>query len=418
MIELYPWQEHTVTTENCALFWKMGRGKTYGGLDRADQYGDATVLIVCQKSKIEDWLQAVSDFYGETAFNLRKEKEFNSFLVNHENGDLTVGVINYDLVWRKAVLKKLKSYTLILDESSVLSNPQAKRTKFIVRLCPNHVILLSGTPDKGKYEELVTQANLLGWKIPKTEYWDRYVKWRYNYDIAPIPIPMVYGYKNVDELVAKLTEYGAEWLNEDESLPQQTFIKSYCEVSKEYTRFHNHDFVFLKDNTELVGDTSLTKLLRERQLCGMYSDNKKQLFKDFLDSQPDRIIVFYNFKEEFWALKELCGDRSISVLNGSEKNLTAYENEDDSITLVQYQAGAMGMNLQKANYMVFFTPPLSSELYEQAKKRIHRIGQSKPCFYYSFICKGSVEEKIYKVLEQRKDYSAKLFAESEGENGN
>ena len=59
--------------------------------------------------------------------------------------------------------------------------------------------------------------------------------------------------------------------------------------------------------------------------------------------------------------------------------------------------------------MVFYTLPLSSELYEQAKKRIHRIGQDQPCFYYQLICTGSIEERILATLEMRKDYTEELF---------
>ena len=69
----------------------------------------------------------------------------------------------------------------------------------------------------------------------------------------------------------------------------------------------------------------------------------------------------------------------------------------------------MGLNLQKANKIIYYSLPLSSELFEQSKKRIHRIGQEKPCFYYMMICKNSVEEKILAALEMRKDYTEKLF---------
>ena len=102
-------------------------------------------------------------------------------------------------------------------------------------------------------------------------------------------------------------------------------------------------------------------------------------------------------------------NRPSCVVNGTLKNLSAYEGKDNSITFIQYQAGAMGLNLQKANKIVYFTPPLSSELFEQSKKRIHRIGQQKTCFYYYLTCKGSVEEKIYKTLAMRKDYTEDLF---------
>ena len=96
-------------------------------------------------------------------------------------------------------------------------------------------------------------------------------------------------------------------------------------------------------------------------------------------------------------------------------DLSAFENCENSVTLVQYQSGSMGINLQKANKIVYFSPPLSSELFEQSKKRTHRIGQEKPCFYYYLVCKNSIEEHIYDTLKLRRDYTEKLF-EKEFEN--
>ena len=93
--------------------------------------------------------------------------------------------------------------------------------------------------------------------------------------------------------------------------------------------------------------------------------------------------------------------------------MEAYENEDDSVTLVQYQAGAMGLNLQKANKIVYFTLTDKSELFEQSKKRIHRIGQSQTCFYYLMMCRNSIEEAVYETLQKRKDFNDELFKKYE-----
>ena len=121
--------------------------------------------------------------------------------------------------------------------------------------------------------------------------------------------------------------------------------------------------------------------------------------------------MFYNFNNEFKALSQICkeNNRPISVVSGNIKDLSAFENCGDSVTLVQYQSGSMGINLQKANKIVYFSPPLSSELFEQSKKRTHRIGQEKTCFYYYLVCKNSIEEHIYNVLKLRKNYTEKLF---------
>ena len=154
-------------------------------------------------------------------------------------------------------------------------------------------------------------------------------------------------------------------------------------------------------------------MLYERQLCGQYNQDKLKAFQELLESTEDRLIVFYNFNSELGELQNLADgvDKPMSIVNGKEKNLECYEEYSDSVTFIQYQAGAMGLNLQKANKIIYFTPPLSSELFEQSKKRIHRIGQQSTCFYYYLTCKGSVEEKIYKTLAMRKDYTEALFEE-------
>ena len=144
-------------------------------------------------------------------------------------------------------------------------------------------------------------------------------------------------------------------------------------------------------------------------VCGHLNSEKVKAFKDLVDSTDDRLIVFYNFNDELEVLKSAVEDKHISVINGKTKDLTAYENSYNSVTFVQYQAGAMGLNLQKANKIIYFTPPLSSELFEQSKKRIHRIGQEQACFYYQLT--SGIENRIYSTLEMRKDYTDKLFEE-------
>ena len=145
----------------------------------------------------------------------------------------------------------------------------------------------------------------------------------------------------------------------------------------------------------------------------MFSKDKLQAFRDLVESTNDRLIVFYNFKHELFELNRIACecDRPISRIDGDFKNLGAYEENDNSITFVQFQAGAMGLNLQKANKVIYFTLPERSELFEQSKKRIHRIGQTNRCFYYVMLCKNTVEENIYATLKMRKDFTDELFRE-------
>jgi SNF2 family DNA or RNA helicase len=175
-------------------------------------------------------------------------------------------------------------------------------------------------------------------------------------------------------------------------------------------------YVRLSDGTELIGDQVFTKRLYSRMLCGVYNPAKVEAFKELIQSTNDRVVVFYNFNRELDMLRMIANglDRPHGAVNGEHKNLKPYENHEDSITFIQYQAGAMGLNLQKANKVIYFSLPERSDLFEQSKARIHRIGQERPCFYWILQCERSVEEIIYETLQERKDFTDELFVESCG----
>ena len=392
----------------------MGLGKTFTGAEKMKELGAKINLIVCQKSKVDDWMTHLDNNYDWHLFDLTSTKNLECFLhaCNDNSYHHVIGVINYDLVFRRKELSQLTDFTLMLDESSLIQNPKAKRTKFIMKMQPKNVILLSGTPTGGKYENLLTQMNLLGWKITETTFWNQYVEWEWNETADGFWQKKITGYKNEERMKRKMRQHGCDFLKTDEvfDLPNQIDQTIKIPIIKEYTKFKKNDYLEIGDD-ELIGDTILTKMLHERQLCGWYNSEKLSAFQDLIESTDDRLIVFYNFNAELDALKHISDSlgRDSSIINGQDKDLYAYDNIDNSITFVQYQAGAMGLNLQKANKIIYFSPPLSSELFEQSKKRIHRIGQDRPCFYYYLVCSNSIEEKIYATLAKRKDYTDELF---------
>ena len=383
------------------------------------QLGANINLVVCQKSKIDDWIEHFNNYYlyehSLYAVDLTNKNGFYDFNVQLVNELPVVGIINYELLWRRPELAELKDFTLMLDESSLIQNEKSKRSKFILnKLKPNNIILLSGTPTGGKYEKLYSQLKLLGMKLSKTAFYNTYIDYHYENSLG-FPLLVIDGYKNVDRLKRKMREYGCNFLKTDEvlDLPEQLFTEVRVKSSPQYRKFKK-DRVVEIDGTTLVGDNTLTKMLYERQLCGVYNKAKLEAFKDLVESTEDRLIVFYNFTSELVKLVELVKlDRPVSVVNGNTKDLHNYEKCGNSITFIQYQAGAMGLNLQLSNKIIYYSPPLSSELYEQSKKRINRIGQSRTCYYYNLIVTNSIEEKIYKTLAMRRDYTNKLFEEDE-----
>lgn len=152
----------------------MGLGKTFVGAEKMYLLNNTVNLIVCQKSKVDDWVDHIRTYYPDYyVLNLTKKSNNMDFHTMVEAKDLydqniqVVGVINYDLIFRRSYIAHIKDFTLLLDESSLICNENAKRSKFILKTQPESVVLLSGTPTAGKYERLWSQLHLLGWNITK-----------------------------------------------------------------------------------------------------------------------------------------------------------------------------------------------------------------------------------------------------------
>ena len=431
----------TADRNRCAYYLDMGLGKTFVGAEKVYLLNNDVNIVVCQKSKIDDWIEHFQEYYPDySVFNLTKKNQavrFKELVETDKFYDYDiqiVGVINYDLVFRRSYISHIRNFTLLLDESSLICNENAKRSKFILKLNPESVVLLSGTPTAGKYERLWSQLHLLGWEISKKAFWKSYVETEWI-ETGDFKQEVVVGYKNVNHLKKKLAQYGAVFMKTGEvmNLPEQIEQKIFLKTTKEYHYFVKNSYLLLdtlnlcqfKDDSdfqgedvtpriELVGDNSLTKTLYARQLCGQYHKEKLEAFRDLLESTEDRVIVFYNFNEDLNRLKKVCEslNREISFVNGSGMSMYAYEEIPNSVLFVQYQAGAMGGNFQKANKIIYYTLPLgkgSCDLWEQSKKRIHRIGQKRTCFYYYLLVKGSFEEKNFAALQEGKELTDELF---------
>ena len=450
-MKLYPHQtealEKTKNFNRVAYFYDMGLGKTFIGSEKMAALNAPVNLIICQKSKIHDWINHFKEHYTvddrspfneSLIFDLTNAKEFQSFISESNKAvkpnviydEVTdsfyrepslypfdiIGVINYELAWRRKELLKLRNFTLMLDESSLIQTATAKQSKFVLKLKPANVILLSGTPCSGKYENLWTQARLLGWDISQKLFLDTYVN-RYRMELGGMRFWVVdktQPYKHVDRLRRRLREHGAVFKTTEEcfELPKQIFNEVLVPVTPQYKQFMKDSIVTVND-VEFVGDTTLTKLLYARMLCGAYNKHKLDAVRDLIQSTSDRLIIFYSFDAELEVLTDICDSlkRPISVVNGKKKDLTAYESEQDSVTLCQYQAASKGLNLQLSNKIIYFTPTTRCEDWMQSLKRTHRIGQERTCIYYTITCKGSVEQGVYGALQRGTDYTVDLFKE-------
>lgn len=380
----------------------MTLGKTITAIIKAKQY-KCPILVVAPKAVIRQWVEAFNKF-GIGARDWTKSKDF---MIGN------VGVITYGLVWRRPELLKMSGYTLILDESHNICNPTSKQTKGVMKLKYDNLILLSGTPNGGRYEKLYTQMKMLGYKKNKKQFEDRYCN-MFTMETGGVKFKVLSKsnpYKNLDELNTILRdELHCVFLktNDVHELPEQRFISVPIAVTKEYQKFLKEDYIDLGDREYIAGSPT-DKLLYSRYLCGVDNKNKLDVLTTLLEGIEDRVIIFYNFKIEHDVLTKLIKKlkKPVFTCDGSVKEIDKFKSIDNSILLVQYQAGATGLNLQFCNKVIYFTPTLSSNLYEQSKARTWRIGQQSKCTYWLLTC--GVENAIMYSLDKKQDYTLKLF---------
>lgn len=411
---LYPYQVKLLADlyeyNKCGMFLEMGLGKSVLGTIKATSY-NKPILIISPKSVISQW-----EWYFEEwapnyrIYNLTNVKQLKSFMCDNDN--FKTGIINYQSAWRRPELLNLKEYTLILDESHNIANNTSKQSKFIMKLKCENLILLSGTPCNGMYDKLYTQLKMLGLHMNKRSYEDRYCnffemeKSGIKFRVLSKKLP----YKHVDELKTTIKNLGGRFMKTNDviELPPQRFIDVAVPESKQYRAFMVNDYIDLGDREYIAGSPT-EKLLYSRYLCGADNSNKIDVLTTLLKGIEDRVIIFYNFNNEHDVLTKLCKKltRKAFTCNGNVKQVDEFKKCDKSVLLVQYQAGATGLNLQFCNKVIYFTPPLSSNLWEQSKARTWRVGQTAKCTYW--VLQSGVECDILKSLNQKQDYTLKLF---------
>lgn len=120
----------------------------------------------------------------------------------------------------------------------------------------------------------------------------------------------------------------------------------------------------------------------------------KETFKEY------KIGIFYKFKEEWNALKEVLGDKLTD-------NLEDFNASDKWIAL-QIVSGREGISLKEADYLVYYNIDFSSVSYWQSRDRLTTMERKNNQVYYIF-SKGGLEFKIYKTVLTKRDYTLSLF---------
>ena len=153
--------------------------------------------------------------------------------------------------------------------------------------------------------------------------------------------------------------------------------------------------------------------------------DKVDFLMEFLEGTKNNVLVFYNFKIEreyiMKAIQERIEKKSedddfskktIYEVRGGENSLPDfqdYENLENTITLVQIQAGGAGIELQYCTDVVYFSPTWSYQDYSQSLGRAYRQGQEKNVTVYEYIVEDSMEEYIKFLLDNKKDFDFKML---------
>lgn len=181
---------------------------------------------------------------------------------------------------------------------------------------------------------------------------------------------------------------------------------------------------------EVTATNILTRLLRLSQLTGGFIGNdetsaveqvscaKLSALEDILDgimAEGKKLVIIARFVPEIKAICRLLENRKLrySCIAGGvkdrEEQVAAFQEEPEVMVFVgQIATAGLGITLTAASTMVFYSLDYSMSNFEQAKARIHRVGQRMPCTYLYLVARGTVDEKVLAALGDKADLARTL----------
>lgn len=175
----------------------------------------------------------------------------------------------------------------------------------------------------------------------------------------------------------------------------------------------------------------LTRLLRLSQLTGGFIGNdetaaveqvscaKLSALEDILDgatAEGQKLVIIARFIPEIHTICKLLEKRGLrySCITGEVKDrdeqVSQFQNDPAvSVFVGQIATAGLGITLTAASTMVFYSLDYSMSNFEQAKARIHRVGQHSPCTYLYLAARGTVDEKVLEALKNKADLARTLI---------
>jgi SNF2 family DNA or RNA helicase len=239
----------------------------------------------------------------------------------------------------------------------------------------------------------------------------------------------IVGYKNLDDLTQKAHRIAyritkAEALDLPDKVDITRHIALEARSTEIYKRIERESVAELSSG-EITTPNVLTKLLRLSQVTGGYlklddgervecvSSAKLNALVDIIDECLDagkKLVVFARFVPEIEAIARLLNSSKTgyALIKGDVKDraeqVAKFQTDPNcKVFIGQLQTTGMGLTLTAADTAVFYSLSYNFADYEQAKARIHRIGQQNKCTYIHLVAKNTIDEQVLAALGQKKN---------------
>ena len=408
----------------------MGLGKTIQAISILTEVPENTVnLVLCPKTLLYNWAIEIEKFNRNLHFAIYEgsPKERAQLI---QNSNIQVFIASYSIIQNDLDnLKNIAFHYLILDEAQHIKNPQALRTKAVKKLTAKHRIALSGTPVENHPQELLSIMDfLMPGYLPTMQQLKKKFSTKENADrvikdtIRSMVSPFILRRKKKDVLIELPDKQEQITYCKMTSLQEKLYLQILEQVKHEIL-----DDVTKKDNYLHV----LSALTKLRQVCNhphlvendIAEDHelsgKTDLLKEIISEAVDnekKILVFSQFVQMLKLLRPIMQSLKIpyEYMDGSTKNrqkvIDNFNNNNKiKVFLISLKTGGYGLNLTAADTVIIVDPWWNPMGENQAIDRAHRIGQTKKVNVYKIITKGTVEEKIIQLQQDKKDMFAHLI---------
>lgn len=373
-----------------------GTGKTMMAIHHYIKYSNGEpLLIIAPPQKINEggWAREIE------------------FVSKHYGIEIEYEELSYGVLARR--WQEYAGWFVVYDECHYIKNPTSQRGKAGIKLsqASANFLLLSATPSSNGWEDTIAYMIMFGHYKNKTQFLKKHAIYEDKF-FGQRRFKAVVDFTEKDKLNDLYGSFSIKLAKEEcLDLPGIHHEKVSFKKSTEYNKIKK-DRVLEVDNELILYDT--TQKLQHGLRFYANQQDKLKYTEMLAEGTEENIIIFYNFTKEkdelVKAMKKL--KKKVYEVSGQKSEIPAREDWDDlknSVTIVQYQAGSAGIELQYANLVIIYTPTYSYQNHVQALGRAYRNGQTKKVTVYEYMAKDTIEESVYAALERKEDFTEELF---------